>query len=98
VDTQEAIRILRSDSGLRKDFRITSLRLFGSLVRGEAGSNSDIDILVEFDPHARVGLFEFAQLQQRLSELLDRRVDLVTPDALHEALRERILNEAVFAA
>ena len=93
-----AISILRSETDLRREFSVRSFRVFGSIVRGEAGADSDIDILVEFETDARVGLFEFARLQRRLSEVLGRPVDLVTPDALHESLKQQILSEAVYAA
>jgi uncharacterized protein len=53
-----------------------------------------VDILVEFDPDARIGLFEFVGLKNALSGLLGVPVDLATPDALHPALKEDILREA----
>jgi len=81
-----------------QQFAVRQLRLFGSTLRGEAGDASDIDLLVDYDPAARVGLFAFVRLQRRLSELLGRRVDLATPDALHPALRDGILREAVRVA
>lgn len=98
MDTRDVFQVLRSSTDLKSDYSVRSLRVFGSVVRGEADPDSDIDILVEFEPQARIGLFEFARLQRRLSELLGRPVDLVTPDALHTALRQRILSEAVYAA
>ena len=98
MNLSRVVALLRSDAALMREFDVRSLRLFGSVVRGEIGPDSDIDILVEFEPGARVGLFRFARLQRRLSNLLCRPVDLVTPDALHEALRDRILSEAVDAA
>jgi len=98
MNIQEAVHILRSSADLRRDFSVRSFRIYGSLTRGEAGPRSDIDVLVEFEPDARIGLFEFVRLQQRLSERLGRPVDLATPDSLHKALRERILREAVDAA
>ncbi len=64
--------------------------------RGEAGADSDIDLLVDFS--RVVTLFEFVRLQRRLSEVLRRRVDLVTRAALKPQLRARILAEAVRAA
>ncbi len=98
MDVRQAIALLRSDAALKMEYEVHSLRLFGSVVRGELGPESDIDILVEFEPGARVGLFRFVRLQHRLSDLLGRPVDLVTPDALHVALKDRILREAVDAA
>jgi predicted nucleotidyltransferase len=59
---------------------------------------SDIDILVDFEPDARIGIFEFIRLKRDLSELLHCEVDLATRDSLHKALRKDILNEAVHAA
>jgi predicted nucleotidyltransferase len=75
---------------------VHSLDLFGSVARGEAGPDSDVDLLVEFD-HP-IGLFHFFRVQERLQELLGRRVDLVMRDAVKRQLREGILAEAVRAA
>ena len=79
-------------------FHVVSLSVFGSVARDEASADSDVDVLVEFDPEAVVGLFEFVRLQRYLTQLLGRRVDLATPDALHKALRASILSEAIRAA
>lgn len=79
-----------------KDLGIRSLALFGSFARDEAGPDSDIDLLVEFD-HP-VGLFHFVRMHRYLETLLGRKVDLATPDALKERLRERILRELIHAA
>jgi len=91
-------RTLLAHREVLQQFAVRELRLFGSTLRGEAGDASDIDLLVDYDPAARVGLFAFVRLQRRLSELLGRRVDLATPDALHPALREGILSEAIRVA
>jgi len=98
MDRDQVIQKLQVNRGLLKEFSVRSLAVFGSVVRGEARPDSDVDILVEFEPDARIGLFAFARLQRRLSEILGRPVDLVTPDALHKALRNSILEEAVYAA
>jgi uncharacterized protein len=71
---------------------VKSLKLFGSVARGEARPKSDLDILVEFSKP--IGLLAFVHLKIRLAELLGRSVDLVTPEALKPALRDGILNEA----
>lgn len=95
---QEAIKILERNKSRLTDFRVVSLSLFGSVARDEAVSGSDIDILVEFDKNARVGLFEMVRLKSYLSELLNADADLVTPDALHPMLRDSIMREAIRAA
>ncbi len=77
-------------------FGVKALYVFGSVARGTAGAQSDVDLLVEFD---RVpGLFEFARLRRTLGEILGRPVDLVTRAALKPQLRDRIVSEAIRAA
>jgi len=98
MDATDVTRALLAHRKVLQQFAVQELRLFGSTLRGEAGDTSDIDLLVDYDPAARVGLFAFVRLQRRLSELLGRRVDLATPDALHPALREGILRQAVRVA
>lgn len=88
----------RNERPLREDFQVSALFLFGSVVRDEAGPESDVDILVEFDPDARVGLFQLSRLREFLSEILGCNADLVTPDALHPMLKDEILGEIVRAA
>jgi predicted nucleotidyltransferase len=95
---QEAVEILSRNKMLLSDFRVNALYLFGSVVRDEAGPESDIDILVEFNQDARVGLFELARLRAFISEILGCNVDLVTPDALHPLLKDGIMGEVVRAA
>ena len=97
VGREEFLKILsRHKETLRDRFGVRSLALFGSVVRGEARPDSDVDLLVEFE--RPVGLFEFVRLQLYLEELLGRRVDLVTPDAVRPAMREHIFKEAVRAS
>jgi predicted nucleotidyltransferase len=81
-----------------KTFSVKDLYLFGSYAREEAGDASDMDILVDFEPGAEIGLFAFARLRRRLSELLGKEVDLVTRDAIRAEMRDEILREAVHAS
>jgi len=92
MTTPMPLEILRRHQAELRAAGVKSLKLFGSITRGEARPESDIDILVEFV--RPIGLLAFVRLKQRLSDLLGRPVDLVTPDALKSALREDILNEA----
>lgn len=94
----ETAALLNENHEVLKDHHVKALYLFGSVVRGEDKPGSDVDILVEFQPEARVGLFGLARLQRRLSEILGRPVDLTIPEALHKALKDRIIKEAVRAA
>ncbi len=72
---------------------IRKLMLFGSVLREDFGPESDIDVLVEFDPGTRVGL-RFFTIERELSELLGRKVDLHTPGFLSKYFREEVLAEA----
>jgi len=95
MQQERALDILRKHRQELQQFGVKSIAVFGSVVRGEARRESDIDILVEFD--RQIGLFAFLRLQHRLEELLGRRVDLVTPASLKRQLRDRVLKEAVYA-
>jgi len=69
-----------------------NVRVFGSVVWGEAGPESDVDFLVEMEP-AR-SLFDLGELLMDLEELLGRKVDVVTEASIYWLLRRRILSEA----
>jgi predicted nucleotidyltransferase len=75
---------------------VRRLGVYGSVARGEAGPDSDVDVLVEFEHPP--DLYEFAALRDRLAEILGRPVDLATPQGLKARLRARILNEVRYAA
>jgi uncharacterized protein len=73
---------------------IRRLALFGSILRDDFNPDSDIDVLVDFEPAARVGLFRLMSIQSALSDLLGRKVDLNTPGFLSDRFREAVLREA----
>lgn len=77
-----------------KKNHITKLSLFGSSLRDDFRPDSDVDVLVEFEPEAHVGLIGFAGLELELSEILGRKVDLNTPAFISKYYRESILAEA----
>lgn len=79
---------------LCREFEVRELSLFGSALSERFGPESDYDLLVEFRPEARVGLFRFIGLQNRLAELLHRKVDLVPKKTLRPFLRDKVLQEA----
>ncbi len=78
---------------LQSRFKVKSIGVFGSYVRGEQKRGSDLDILVEFTEP--VGLFEFMALEFYLSDLLGVKVDLVSKKALKPHIGERILEEVI---
>lgn len=87
--SRRALRALAREHGLRR------IALFGSAVRSDFGPDSDIDVLIEPRPDARLTLLDLAAVQGRLETLFDRDVDLLTPGGLSPGMRERIEREAV---
>lgn len=73
---------------------IRCLSLFGSQLKGLARSDSDIDLLVEFDPDARISLFDIAGMEIELSDMLGRKVDLRTPGDLSRYFRDEVVRMA----
>jgi uncharacterized protein len=99
VRLDDAMAILKAAlPGLRERYAVKDLAVFGSVARNEAKPDSDVDLLVEFEPGRAGGYFKFFTLQQELETCFHRRVDLVTPNALKRQFRDRILAEAVHAA
>ena len=93
-----ALEILSKNHRRLQSYQINELYLFGSVARDEAVPDSDVDILVEFNEGSRVGLFQMVKLKSLLSQLLGCRADIVTKDALHPLLKDKILEEAIRAA
>jgi predicted nucleotidyltransferase len=73
---------------------IRRLLLYGSVLRDEFGPDSDVDLLVEFEPGRSVGLLRLAAMELELSSLLGRRVDLRTPAELSRYFRDEVLRSA----
>jgi predicted nucleotidyltransferase len=74
---------------------IKKLALFGSVLTPNFTETSDIDVLVEFEPAARVGYLRMAALEQELSDLFDgRKIDLRTPDELSRYFRDEVMRTA----
>ena len=92
---EEIARILRSHMPeLASRYKVTSLGIFGSYIRGEADEESDIDLLVDLEEGDEpLTLLEFIALENRLSDLLGAKVDLVERSALKPAIGRRILGE-----
>ena len=91
-------------AALCRRWNITELALFGSVLRDDFGSDSDVDVLVRFSPDAQYGLFAVSRLQRELAQILGREVDLVERAAVEQSRnylrRKAILSslELVYAA
>ena len=76
------------------EHRVQRLEAFGSVLRDDFRPDSDIDLLVEFEPDARIGLLALGRLQRALEELLGRSVDLVPRGGLKPLIRDAVLRQA----
>jgi predicted nucleotidyltransferase len=79
---------------LTEQFKVKEIGIFGSIVRGEDEATSDVDVLVEFKEP--IGLFKFLELEEYLSDLIGRKVDLVSKKALKPRIGKHILGEVAF--
>jgi len=92
---EEIKKIIRKEkTTLIEKHKIKEIGIFGSYVRGEQNDNSDIDILISFEEFP--GLVEFIDIENRLSEQLGIKVDLVTKSGLKPESGRHILREAVW--
>lgn len=73
---------------------IRKLALFGSVLRDDFRPDSDIDVLVEFEPGATIGFIKFVRMQDELGVLLGRTVDLHTPQSLSRHFRQKVIDAA----
>jgi predicted nucleotidyltransferase len=85
--SREEIMRLAADCGAR------NVRVFGSMARGEADAQSDVDLLVDLEPGR--SLLDLARLQRKLEELLTVKVDVVSARGLRDRVRETVLRDAL---
>jgi len=81
-------------AGFCRKHSIRRLALFGSVLRDDFSPESDVDVLVEFEPGRRIGLMGMAKLELELSALLGRKADLRTAPELSRYFRDEVLAEA----
>ena len=94
MSTDELIKTRRSDIlALARKYGAHNVRIFGSVARGEARPDSDIDFLVEMEPGR--SLFDLGGLLYELRSLLGVEVDIVTENGLRSRIREQVIHEAI---
>ena len=97
MNSNEAIAVLIAH---RDDLRARGVQhaaLFGSVARGEARPDSDVDIMIELDPNARIGVFQYAGIKQFIAELYSRPVDVVDRRSLKPHVRPSAESDAIYA-
>ncbi|MFC1484897.1 nucleotidyltransferase family protein [bacterium] len=92
----EIIQILQENKKTLAKYKVKKLGIFGSYVKGEQKEESDIDILVEFEPDGK-DLFNYLRLQDYLETILNKKVDLIIKEAIKTQLKDVILNEVKYA-
>jgi uncharacterized protein len=93
----EVLETLRSRQTELRRMGVSHAAIFGSVARGEARADSDIDVLVELDQNRPIGIYEYARLKLYINEILNGAGDVVNRRTLRPLLRESILRDAVHA-
>jgi predicted nucleotidyltransferase len=96
-DLQYVLDTLRAHEADLRRLGVAYAAVFGSVARGEAGTESDIDVLVDLDENRPMGIFEYARTKLYINELLDGSSDVVNRRTLKPLLRATILHDAVHA-
>jgi uncharacterized protein len=97
MEKQDILAKLRENEAPLKARGVVHAALFGSHARGEARPGSDIDILIDIDPDAPVGVWEYAGLKTYIAALFDGPVDVVEREALKPYVRPMAEGDAVYA-
>ncbi|MEK7754215.1 MAG: nucleotidyltransferase domain-containing protein [Acidobacteriota bacterium] len=93
----DVLETLRTHESELRRLGVSHAAVFGSLARGEAGADSDIDVLVELDEDRPMGIFEYARLKLHINQILDGAGDVVNRRTLKPLLRDNILRDAIHA-
>jgi predicted nucleotidyltransferase len=97
MNTEAVLSTLRQHEIALRERGVRHAALFGSVARGEDRSNSDIDILVEFDPEAHVTVFDYVGVKDFITTLFDQHVDVIDREALKPHLRQPAAKDAIYA-
>ena len=97
MDKDEALTILRQHADALRNRGIRHAALFGSVARGDARPDSDIDILIELAPEASLDIFAYVELKNDIAALFRGRVDVVNKDALKPHVRPPASAESIYA-
>ena len=97
MDRQDIIARLREHQAALKQRGVSHVALFGSRARGYARPDSDTDIMIEFDPAARMGVYEYVDLKEYIASLFDGPVDVVNRAGLKPYVRPAATVDAIYA-
>jgi len=97
MDCSQILALLKKHESELRNRGVRRIALFGSAARGEARPDSDIDLMVEIDPKAPVGVFEYVGIVQYLEDLFSTRIDVANRESLKPLVRPAAEREAVYA-
>jgi|SRR5438105_412042 len=97
MNSSEALQTLRRFEPALRGRGIKHAALFGSMARGDNSSDSDIDIMVEFDPDARITVFDYVELKEYIAGLFDQPVDVVSSEGFKSYIRPKAMADAIYA-
>jgi predicted nucleotidyltransferase len=97
MNREQIIATLRAHELQLRERGVLHVALFGSAARGEAKPASDIDIMIELEPEAPIGLFEYVEITQYLGDLFPNRVDVANRNKLKALVRPGAEQDAVYA-
>ena len=97
MESPDAIAILRQSERALRERGVLHAALFGSIARGDNHPGSDIDIMIEIDPDARITVIDYVELKEYISKLFDGRVDVVNRDGLKSYVAPAATADAVYA-
>ena len=95
MNKEETLKIIESQTAfLESEYHVKNIGVFGSVARGDDTEKSDVDILVEFN--SPIGFFQFIRLENHLSKILEKKVDLISKKAIKPAVKKEILKEVIY--
>jgi uncharacterized protein len=97
MNSNEALETLRRSESHLRALGVRRAAVFGSVARGDSRPDSDIDIMVEIDPEARLTLFDYVGLKDYIASLFDGPVDVVNRDGLKPYVRPAATVDAIYA-
>jgi predicted nucleotidyltransferase len=97
MDRNPVIEMLRRREQELRNLGVRHIALFGSIARGEATDSSDIDILLDLQPDAPIGIFEYVGLTQFIADLFPVRVDVANHASIKPHVRPHAEREAIYA-
>jgi predicted nucleotidyltransferase len=97
MDRRDIIAILRENEAPLRQRGVRHAALFGSCARGEQRPDSDVDIMIEVDPAARIGVYEYVAIKDYIAGLFDAHVDVVRRDRLKPYVGPAAARDAIYA-